>query len=113
MWCVVLTECVLSVPAVLVECAAAIEARGPVDGVYRLSGGAGLTQRLRAAFDAGAAPDLAAPATLRDPHAVPSLLKMYFRSVPPADGGPGCQAAPASRSAFQLLYICKGLSLYI
>ncbi|XP_026735080.1 GTPase-activating protein CdGAPr isoform X3 [Trichoplusia ni] len=77
-----LLNCGHEVPAVLVECCAAIEARGAVDGVYRLSGGAGLTQRLRAAFDAGAAPDLAAPATLRDPHAVPSLLKMYFRELP-------------------------------
>ncbi|KAL0858912.1 hypothetical protein ABMA27_011340, partial [Loxostege sticticalis] len=70
------------VPQVLVECARAIEARGAVDGVYRLSGGSGLTQRLRAAFDAGHAPDLAAPALARDPHAVPSLLKMYFRELP-------------------------------
>ncbi|KAJ8706395.1 hypothetical protein PYW08_011021 [Mythimna loreyi] len=77
-----LLNCGHEVPQVLEECAAAIEARGPVDGVYRLSGGAGLTQRLRAAFDAGDAPDLSAPATMRDPHAVPSLLKMYFRELP-------------------------------
>ncbi|XP_028175058.1 GTPase-activating protein CdGAPr-like [Ostrinia furnacalis] len=70
------------VPQVLVECARAIEARGAVDGVYRLSGGSGLTQRLRAAFDAGTAPELTAPAVARDPHAVPSLLKMYFRELP-------------------------------
>lgn len=73
------------VPQVLLTCASMIEARGAVDGVYRLSGGAGLTQRLRAAFDAGAPPDLTAPplqaALARDPHAVPSLLKCYFRSV--------------------------------
>ncbi|XP_063898735.1 GTPase-activating protein CdGAPr isoform X4 [Helicoverpa armigera] len=77
-----LLNCGHDVPAVLVSCAACIEARGPVDGVYRLSGGAGLTQRLRAAFDAGQAPDLCAPAAARDPHAVPSLLKMYFRELP-------------------------------
>ncbi|KAF9812509.1 hypothetical protein SFRURICE_018997 [Spodoptera frugiperda] len=77
-----LLNCGHDVPQVLVECARAIEARGAVDGVYRLSGGAGLTQRLRAAFDAGAPPDLSAPPTTRDPHAVPSLLKMYFRELP-------------------------------
>lgn len=70
------------VPAVLVECAQAIEERGAVDGVYRLSGGSGLTQRLRAAFDSGAAPALPPAAIARDPHAVPSLLKMYFRELP-------------------------------
>ncbi|CAG9794590.1 unnamed protein product [Diatraea saccharalis] len=79
-----LLNCGHDVPQVLVSCAAAIEARGPVDGVYRLSGGSGLTQRLRAAFDANAQPppDLAAPPVARDPHAVPSLLKMYFRELP-------------------------------
>ncbi|XP_022823995.1 GTPase-activating protein CdGAPr [Spodoptera litura] len=77
-----LLNCGHDVPQVLVECARAIEARGAVDGVYRLSGGAGLTQRLRAAFDAGSPPDLSAPPTTRDPHAVPSLLKMYFRELP-------------------------------
>ncbi|XP_063392306.1 GTPase-activating protein CdGAPr-like [Cydia fagiglandana] len=65
------------VPLVLVECAKAIEARGAVDGIYRLSGGSGLTQRLRAAFDSGEAPDLP-----QDPHATASLLKMYFRELP-------------------------------
>lgn len=73
-------------PQVLITCASTIEARGAVDGVYRLSGGAGLTQRLRAAFDAGSPPDLSAPplaaALARDPHAVPSLLKCYFRELP-------------------------------
>lgn len=68
-------------PVVLVECAEAIESAGAVDGVYRLSGGAGLTQRLRDAFDAGRPPDLR-PAAATDPHAVPSLLKMYFRYAP-------------------------------
>ncbi|KAM3955416.1 LOW QUALITY PROTEIN: GTPase-activating protein CdGAPr [Aphomia sociella] len=77
-----LLNCGHDVPAVLSGCARAIESRGPVDGVYRLSGGAGLTQRLRAAFDAGRAPDLHAPPVARDPHAVPSLLKMYFRELP-------------------------------
>ncbi|XP_049883641.1 GTPase-activating protein CdGAPr isoform X2 [Pectinophora gossypiella] len=77
-----LLNCGHDVPLVLVECASCIEARGAVDGVYRLSGGSGLTQRLRAAFDAGAAPDLAAPPVARDPHAVASLLKMYFRELP-------------------------------
>ncbi|XP_063632696.1 GTPase-activating protein CdGAPr-like [Cydia splendana] len=65
------------VPLVLVECAKAIEARGAVDGIYRLSGGSGLTQRLRAAFDGGEAPALP-----QDPHATASLLKMYFRELP-------------------------------
>ncbi|RVE51590.1 hypothetical protein evm_003722 [Chilo suppressalis] len=77
-----LLNCGHDVPQVLVSCAGAIESRGAVDGVYRLSGGSGLTQRLRAAFDAGTAPDLTAPAVTRDPHAVPSLLKMYFRELP-------------------------------
>lgn len=67
-----------AVPLVLVECSRAIERRGAVDGIYRLSGGAALTQRLRAAFDAGQPVDLAAPLQ-RDPHALASLLKMYFR----------------------------------
>lgn len=66
-------------PLVLLECAGAIEARGAVDGVYRLSGGSGLTQRLRQEFDSGNAPDLSAAPVVRDPHAVASLLKMYFR----------------------------------
>ncbi|XP_073965247.1 GTPase-activating protein CdGAPr [Choristoneura fumiferana] len=65
------------VPLVLVECAKAIEARGAVDGIYRLSGGSGLTQRLRADFDSGTAPP---PPS--DPHATASLLKMYFRELP-------------------------------
>ncbi|KAJ0183006.1 hypothetical protein K1T71_000982 [Dendrolimus kikuchii] len=77
-----LLNCGRDVPAVLVECARAIEERGAVDGVYRLSGGSGLTQRLRAAFDSGATPALPAAAIARDPHAVPSLLKMYFRELP-------------------------------
>ncbi|XP_075988942.1 GTPase-activating protein CdGAPr [Anticarsia gemmatalis] len=81
-----LLNCGHQVPQVLVACASIIEARGAVDGVYRLSGGAGLTQRLRAAFDAGSPPDLTAPPLAgllaRDPHAVPSLLKCYFRELP-------------------------------
>ncbi|XP_028034973.1 GTPase-activating protein CdGAPr isoform X3 [Bombyx mandarina] len=76
-----LLNCGHDVPVVLVECAEAIESAGAVDGVYRLSGGAGLTQRLRDAFDAGRPPDLR-PAAATDPHAVPSLLKMYFRELP-------------------------------
>ncbi|CAH0712810.1 unnamed protein product, partial [Brenthis ino] len=76
-----LLNCGHDVPLVLAECAAAIERRGAADGIYRLSGGAALTQRLRAAFDAGAPPDLAAPLQ-RDPHALASLLKMYFRELP-------------------------------
>ncbi|XP_050358379.1 GTPase-activating protein CdGAPr isoform X2 [Nymphalis io] len=76
-----LLNCGHDVPQVLVACARGIERRGAVDGVYRLSGGAALTQRLRAAFDAGARVDLA-PALQRDPHALASLLKMYFRELP-------------------------------
>ncbi|XP_047542608.1 GTPase-activating protein CdGAPr isoform X2 [Vanessa atalanta] len=76
-----LLNCGHDVPQVLAECASGIERRGAVDGVYRLSGGAALTQRLRAAFDAGARVDLA-PALQRDPHALASLLKMYFRELP-------------------------------
>ncbi|CAH2056065.1 unnamed protein product, partial [Iphiclides podalirius] len=78
-----LLNCGHDVPQVLAECARAIERRGAVDGVYRLSGGAALTQRLRAAFDAaGDAPPDLAPPLQRDPHALASLLKMYFRCVP-------------------------------
>ncbi|XP_052739127.1 GTPase-activating protein CdGAPr isoform X1 [Bicyclus anynana] len=76
-----LLNCGHDVPLVLVECSRAIERRGAVDGVYRLSGGAALTQRLRAAFDAGQPVDLLAPLQ-RDPHALASLLKMYFRELP-------------------------------
>ncbi|CAG4948620.1 unnamed protein product [Parnassius apollo] len=76
-----LLNCGHDVPLVLTECAAAIERRGAVDGVYRLSGGAALTQRLRAAFDAHQRPDLRPPLQ-RDPHALASLLKMYFRELP-------------------------------
>ncbi|XP_053621849.1 GTPase-activating protein CdGAPr [Plodia interpunctella] len=77
-----LLNCQREVPLVLEACAGAIEARGAVDGVYRLSGGSGLTQRLRSEFDSGGAPDLTTAAVARDPHAVPSLLKMYFRELP-------------------------------
>ncbi|XP_048488013.1 GTPase-activating protein CdGAPr isoform X3 [Plutella xylostella] len=77
-----LLNCGHTVPLVLVECARVIEERGAVDGIYRLSGGSGLTQRLRAAFDSGSTPDLAAPPVARDPHALASLLKMYFRELP-------------------------------
>ncbi|XP_045487251.1 GTPase-activating protein CdGAPr isoform X3 [Pieris rapae] len=76
-----LLNCGHEVPLVLVECSRAIERRGAVDGIYRLSGGAALTQRLRAAFDAGHPPDLTAPLQ-RDPHALASLLKCYFRELP-------------------------------
>ncbi|XP_045458016.1 GTPase-activating protein CdGAPr [Melitaea cinxia] len=76
-----LLNCGHEVPQVLVECASGIERRGAVDGVYRLSGGAALTQRLRAAFDAGVHVDLTQPLQ-RDPHALASLLKMYFRELP-------------------------------
>ncbi|XP_068622140.1 GTPase-activating protein CdGAPr [Battus philenor] len=78
-----LLNCGHDVPQVLAECARAIERRGAVDGIYRLSGGAALTQRLRAAFDAaGDAPPDLAPPLQRDPHALASLLKMYFRELP-------------------------------
>ncbi|VVD04709.1 unnamed protein product [Leptidea sinapis] len=73
-----LLNCGHDVPQVLVECARAIELRGAVDGIYRLSGGAALTQRLRSGFDASQPPDLSA-AIQRDPHALASLLKCYFR----------------------------------
>ncbi|KPJ20571.1 GTPase-activating protein CdGAPr [Papilio xuthus] len=78
-----LLNCGHDVPQVLAECARAIERRGAVDGIYRLSGGAALTQRLRAAFDAaGDTPPDLAPPLQRDPHALASLLKMYFRELP-------------------------------
>ncbi|XP_050664647.1 GTPase-activating protein CdGAPr isoform X3 [Leptidea sinapis] len=76
-----LLNCGHDVPQVLVECARAIELRGAVDGIYRLSGGAALTQRLRSGFDASQPPDLSA-AIQRDPHALASLLKCYFRELP-------------------------------
>ncbi|XP_072948513.1 GTPase-activating protein CdGAPr [Epargyreus clarus] len=76
-----LLNCGHDVPLVLVECSRAIERRGAVDGIYRLSGGAALTQRLRARFDAGQRAELAQPLQ-RDPHALASLLKMYFRELP-------------------------------
>lgn len=77
-----LLNCGHEVPLVLIECARVIESRGAVNGIYRLSGGSGLTQRLRAAFDEGTAPPLHDPAVARDPHALASLLKMYFRELP-------------------------------
>ena len=72
-----------SVPKVLKHCSMFIEARGIVDGIYRLSGISSNIQRLRVAFDEDRLPDLFEDkAVLQDIHSVSSLLKMYFRELP-------------------------------
>ena len=73
----------VSVPKVLKHCSNFIEARGVVDGIYRLSGIASNIQRLRVAFDEDRLPDLFKDKlVLQDIHSVSSLLKMYFRELP-------------------------------
>jgi len=73
----------LEVPKVLRHCSTFIEARGIVDGIYRLSGISSNIQRLRVAFDEDRLPDLFEDRlVLQDIHSVSSLLKMYFRELP-------------------------------
>ena len=90
------------VPKVLKHCAYFIEARGLVDGIYRLSGISSNIHRLRLAFDEDRLPNLFEDRlvlqvmmmmimiimmiimmmVLQDIHSVSSLLKMYFRELP-------------------------------
>ena len=73
----------ISVPKVLKHCSTFIEAKGIVDGIYRLSGISSNIQRLRVAFDEDRIPDLFEDRlVLQDIHSVSSLLKMYFRELP-------------------------------
>ncbi|XP_030755150.1 GTPase-activating protein CdGAPr isoform X2 [Sitophilus oryzae] len=71
-----------AVPTVLKSCAEFIEAKGIVDGIYRLSGITSNIQKLRNAFDEDRVPDLYTEDILKDIHSVASLLKMYFRELP-------------------------------
>ena len=67
----------------LKHCSQFIEAKGIVDGIYRLSGISSNIQRLRVAFDEDRVPDLSEDRlVLQDIHSVSSLLKMYFRELP-------------------------------
>ena len=67
----------------LKHCAYFIEAKGIVDGIYRLSGISSNIQRLRVAFDEDLLPNLFEDRlVLQDIHSVSSLLKMYFRELP-------------------------------
>lgn len=71
------------VPKVLTHCAEFIEARGIIDGIYRLPGIASNIQKLRVAFDEDRVPNLYDDRTvLQDIYSVSSLLKMYFRELP-------------------------------
>ena len=64
-------------------CCNFIEARGIVDGVYRLSGISSNIQRLKKSFDDDKIPDLAKDrGVLQDIHSVSSLVKLYFRELP-------------------------------
>ena len=73
----------LSVPQVVSVCCNFIEARGIVDGVYRLSGISSNIQRLKKSFDDDKIPDLAKDrGVLQDIHSVSSLVKLYFRELP-------------------------------
>jgi len=71
------------VPKVLHHCSSFIEAKGLVDGIYRLSGISSNIQRLRVAFDEDRLPNLFEDKlVLQDIHCVSSCLKMYFRELP-------------------------------
>ena len=73
----------VSVPQVVSVCCNFIEARGIVDGVYRLSGISSNIQRLKKSFDDDKIPDLAKDrGVLQDIHSVSSLVKLYFRELP-------------------------------
>ena len=64
-------------------CCNFIEARGLVDGVYRLSGISSNIQRLKKSFDDDKVPDLFKDRlVLQDIHSVSSLVKLYFRELP-------------------------------
>lgn len=68
---------------VLTCCSEFIENHCLVTGIYRLSGITSNIQRLRHAFDENRVPELHSDEfILKDIHAVPSLLKMYFRELP-------------------------------
>ncbi|XP_032831387.2 uncharacterized protein LOC116954726 isoform X2 [Petromyzon marinus] len=70
------------VPQVVRMCTAFVERHGLVDGIYRLSGVASNTKRLREEFDAGRVPDLTRSVYMRDVHCVSSLCKQFFRDLP-------------------------------
>ncbi|XP_061416409.1 rho GTPase-activating protein gacN-like [Lethenteron reissneri] len=69
-------------PQVVRMCTAFVERHGLVDGIYRLSGVASNTKRLREEFDAGRVPDLTRSVYMRDVHCVSSLCKQFFRDLP-------------------------------
>ena len=73
----------ISVPQVVTVCCNFIEARGIVDGVYRLSGISSNIQRLKKNFDDDKVPDLFKDRqVLQDIHCISSLVKLYFRELP-------------------------------
>ena len=70
-------------PQIVSVCCNFIEARGLVDGVYRLSGISSNIQRLKKTFDDDKIPDLFKDRqVLQDIHSVSSLVKLYFRELP-------------------------------
>ena len=78
-----LKEIFISVPQIVSVCCNFIEARGLVDGVYRLSGISSNIQRLKKTFDDDKIPDLFKDRqVLQDIHSVSSLVKLYFRELP-------------------------------
>ena len=67
-------------PIVVAQCLRFLYEHGlGVEGIFRVPGDRALLNELRTAYDAGDRVDLA---TVRDPHAVASLLKMYLRDLP-------------------------------
>ncbi|RWS12429.1 uncharacterized protein B4U79_06479 [Dinothrombium tinctorium] len=70
------------IPFVLKCCSEFIEAKGIVDGIYRLSGVTSNIQKLRRSFLDERGFDFNDKAILQDIHCVASLLKMYFRELP-------------------------------
>jgi len=67
------------VPQILEFCCEVIEQNGVTDGVYRLSGQSSHIVTLKREFEGGKVPD---KTYKNDVHAVASLLKLYFRSLP-------------------------------
>jgi hypothetical protein len=67
------------VPKILEFCCEVIEQNGVTDGVYRLSGQSSHIVTLKREFEGGKVPD---KAHKNDVHAVASLIKLYFRSLP-------------------------------
>jgi len=67
------------VPHILEFCCEVIEENGVTDGVYRLSGQRSHIVTLKQQFEGGKVPDKTKKS---DVHAVASLLKLYFRSLP-------------------------------